>query len=472
MSPKCAKFLGSTNVKDKDSVLRCSRCDIVVHVKCISTNDSLLDALKNCSVDASRQDILDKIDSNKNEMITRLEKLDEVNTQKVLTEVNEMKDRESNLMVFRLVESDNDRTDVMKILQHLVEDISEKDVLRTTRLGKKSDDVVRPLLIKLENAKIKNSIMRNVYNMKTIADKFAGVGLSDLTKEQRQEYKTFVEKAKSMQSDDKENFLYRVRGPVGRWKIIQFKKIHLNNCLSKNKVIKDLATDATKNKCNILLGLLNIRSVNSKSDIIYELIQEGLDIFVLVETWHGSTDNISVKSSIPSGYRYVDFLRLNDPRHGGIIVVFRSNFIYKLIELPVLTTFEAVAIKMVVNNKDFVLLALYRPGSAQVSSTFFDELIFVLENIIILSLNVMLVGDFNIHVEINKDRHTVNLIEVFEMFQLTNYINESTHVLGGTLDLVVTSHNFEITNIRSQQCRVEAQYIYIFEHLGTNTISI
>ncbi|ESO10509.1 hypothetical protein HELRODRAFT_183538 [Helobdella robusta] len=103
MSPKCAKCLGSTNVKDKDSVLRCSRCDTVVHVKCISTNDSLLDALKNCSglkwfcdgcvklpfnldslsklVDASRQDILDKIESNKNEMITRLEKLDEVNTQ-------------------------------------------------------------------------------------------------------------------------------------------------------------------------------------------------------------------------------------------------------------------------------------------------------------------------------------------------------------------------------------------------------
>ncbi|ESO10508.1 hypothetical protein HELRODRAFT_183537 [Helobdella robusta] len=136
-----------------------------------------------------------------------------------------MKNRESNLMVFRLVESDNDRTDVMKILQHLVEDISEKDVLRTTRLGKKSVDVVRPLLIKLKNAKIKNSTMRNVYKMKTIADKFAGVGLSDdLTKEQRQEYKTFVEKAKSMQSDNKENFLYRVRRPVGRWKIIQFQK--------------------------------------------------------------------------------------------------------------------------------------------------------------------------------------------------------------------------------------------------------
>ncbi|ESN96775.1 hypothetical protein HELRODRAFT_163898 [Helobdella robusta] len=202
MSPKCAKFLGSTNVKDKDSVLRCSRCDILSYMGLKWFCDSCvklpfnLDSLSK-SVDASKQDILDKIDSNKNEMITKLEKLDEVNAQ-------------------------------------------------------------------LENAKIKNSIMRNVYKMKTIADKFAGVELSDdLTKEQRQEYKTFVEKAKSMQSDDKENFVYRVRGPVGRWKIIVSKKVHLNNCLSKNKVIKDLATEATKNKCNILLGLLNITSVNS-----------------------------------------------------------------------------------------------------------------------------------------------------------------------------------------------------------------
>ena len=38
---------------------------------------------------------------------------------------------------------------------------------------------------------------------------------------------------------------------------------------------------------NISLGLLNIRSLSSKVDKVFEIMNNGLDIFVITESWHG-----------------------------------------------------------------------------------------------------------------------------------------------------------------------------------------
>ncbi|ESN97405.1 hypothetical protein HELRODRAFT_178197 [Helobdella robusta] len=99
--------------------------------------------------------------------------------------VTAKKDKKLNLM-FHLTEGGRDHADVMKILKHLTEDIADKDVLKITRLSKKDNSTIRPVLIKLENASVKNSIRKNVYN----PDELSRVGLSHgLTKEQRQEKK-------------------------------------------------------------------------------------------------------------------------------------------------------------------------------------------------------------------------------------------------------------------------------------------
>ncbi|ESO06004.1 hypothetical protein HELRODRAFT_160110 [Helobdella robusta] len=219
------------------------------------------------------------------------------------------------------------------------------------------------------------------------------------------------------------------------------------------KYVKNLEINDNNDKdCNIInrnltLGLLNIRSLISKTDTIYDLIHGGLDIFVLVETWHGSSNNISVKSSMPPGYSYVDFLRINDPHHGGLIIYFSNEFKFKKIDLPIFSSIEALAVKLFISNKDFVLLALYRPGSVLVSNLFFEEFLCLLENITSFSLNILL-GDFNIHLEKQEDRHTVNLLEILEMFQLKNLIDEPTHEHGGILDLIICSQDFQISDIK------------------------
>ncbi|ESN94475.1 hypothetical protein HELRODRAFT_164327 [Helobdella robusta] len=308
-------------------------------------------------------------------------------------------------------------------LLHLTGDVSEKNVIKIMRLGRKCETVVRPILIKSDCVLLRDSIMRNVYKFKSLKE-FSHVGLNyDLTKDQRQEFKSFVDKAKVMEREENnQNFLFKVRGQLEDCKNTEKTSVNI-------KYFKNLEINDNNDKdCNIInrnltLGLLNIRSLISKTDTICDLIHDGLDIFVLVETWHGSSNNISVKSSMPLGYSYVDYLRINDLHHGGLIIYFSNEFKFKKIDLPIFCSFEALAVKLFISNKDFVLLVLYRPGSVLVSNLFFEEFLCLLENITFFSLNIILLGDFNIHIEKQEDRHTVNLLEILEMFQLKTLID-------------------------------------------------
>ncbi|ESN92910.1 hypothetical protein HELRODRAFT_165046 [Helobdella robusta] len=129
------------------------------------------------------------------------------------------------------------------------------------------------------------------------------------------------------------------------------------------------------NDLKIGLGLLNIRSIMSKYEMVCDIIRGEFDILVLTETWHGSSDEFAVRRAMPPGYKFVDYVRPHDPYHGGIIIYFKKEFIYKPVELPAVITFEAVAIKLRVNKSDFILLSIYRPGLVPPSPSFFSELV-------------------------------------------------------------------------------------------------
>ncbi|ESO05473.1 hypothetical protein HELRODRAFT_171104 [Helobdella robusta] len=103
--------------------------------------------------------------------------------------------------------------------------------------------------------------------------------------------------------------------------------------------------------------------------------------------------------AMPSCYDFIDFLRPHDPLHGRIIVYFRNNYNCKIIELPATSTFEALAV---------------------------SELVDILEIITVMSGNVLVADDFNIHVENKNDPRTVSLLDVFDIFNLVNKVNEPT----------------------------------------------
>src|SRR6218665_2509817 len=85
------------------------------------------------------------------------------------------------------------------------------------------------------------------------------------------------------------------------------------------------------------------------------------------------------------------------------------------------------------------LLTVYRPDSEHVTVKFFEEFATVLEGLITRNSQLIIVGDFNIHVEDHMDSHSIQFSALLKQFGLHQHVREPTFVRGGTLDLVITS---------------------------------
>ncbi|ESO03906.1 hypothetical protein HELRODRAFT_172934 [Helobdella robusta] len=134
--------------------------------------------------------------------------------------------------------------------------------------------------------------------------------------------------------------------------------------------------NSSGNVNKIKVGLLNIRSLGPNVDDVHGLLNDSLDVLMLTETWHKSSDNICLSLAKPRDFSFLEQVRLNDPGHGGLVTI-------------------------------------------------------------------VVASDFHIHVETSSDIYATVLADIFSSFDLVNRINQSTHVLGGTLDLIVTSDGKE-----------------------------
>ena len=213
------------------------------------------------------------------------------------------------------------------------------------------------------------------------------------------------------------------------------------------------AADAKKDQgetgnAGLNLGWLNVQSLRNKTTAIHEIIEErNLDVAILTETWHGSGDDISLRLAAPSGYSAVDADRKSDPNHGGIVVIHRSRYRCVRVPLPELASFEGLCVRLHVGGESVTLLSIYRPGSCRPSTLFFEELRTVLEMLVLQPGPIILGGDVNIHVEKEDDDDSVRFSELIESFNMIQHVVGSTHLHGGTLDLVATFSDTPLSRI-------------------------
>ena len=60
---------------------------------------------------------------------------------------------------------------------------------------------------------------------------------------------------------------------------------------------------------------------------------------------------------------------------------------------------------------------------------------------------VLITGDFNIHVDLSSDIHADRLNSLISDYDLVQCVQEATHVLGHTLDLVIVRSDCAISNL-------------------------
>ena len=147
---------------------------------------------------------------------------------------------------------------------------------------------------------------------------------------------------------------------------------------------------------HLKIALFNTRSLNNKGLLLNEFITDNnLDFLFLTETWQNQQDYFSLNQTTPPGYSYMD-----KPRHhgrgGGIATIYRKDITTSVITIPAPPSFEHLVFKLS-GPKPLVTAVIYRPPKP--NPAFPSDLSEFLTQLCAISPSILLLGDFNIHID-------------------------------------------------------------------------
>ncbi|ESO11813.1 hypothetical protein HELRODRAFT_166862 [Helobdella robusta] len=180
---------------------------------------------------------------------------------------------------------------------------------------------------------------------------------------------------------------------------------------------------------------------------------------------YNNNSSISVNSSTPVAiYRHHQkpIYQLREPQDregqetrkagplgGRVAIILKDSYRSTKIDIKFNPkTFECLCVSSLpfCSNK-ISWVSIYRPGSSQITSTFFDEFRQLLKKLTELGGQVVIMGDINIHLEYQTEAHAVQLTSLLTMFGYLPHVQTPTHNKGGLLDVIITRFEFRVHNI-------------------------
>ena len=172
-------------------------------------------------------------------------------------------------------------------------------------------------------------------------------------------------------------------------------------------------------------------------------MSQNVDVLALTETWlcEGPDDLIVINNSVPPGY-HIHCVNRQHKRGGGVALIYKKDITFKdeqLTSIDRFSQFELLDCCIKINKISTRVVVVYRPpivGNIQYEE-FAREWSLYLERFIEVQEELLIVGDFNIHVD------TVNSLSdsftnILDANGLKQHVDQPTHRKGHTLDLVIT----------------------------------
>ena len=184
-------------------------------------------------------------------------------------------------------------------------------------------------------------------------------------------------------------------------------------------------------------ALLNVHSVRNKCHILRDLILNNhVDIFCFTETWlREGTENSTIAAFLPDTHNFHSFHR-SDNKGGGVGIALGKSFRCRKTSRPY-KTFECIEVCVSSGKANFLIYTIYRPPG-YVSSDFLCEFTSFLLDSESANNPVIYAGDFNIWLDVADDPGTEKFTDILNMFDLRNFVTESTYNSGHILDLVIS----------------------------------
>ena len=183
--------------------------------------------------------------------------------------------------------------------------------------------------------------------------------------------------------------------------------------------------------------------------------------FALSETWLHDTPAYSsiTAQCCPDKYTILQKSRNENARGGGVALICNIDLKPKIIDLKFFSTFEYICVKLN-SNLPFIISVVYRPPNNNINC-FLEEFTEFLTELSTFDKSLTILGDFNIHV--NKNSNSIfEFFNIFDLFDLQQYVTEPTHNLGNTLDLVISS--LKVKNVSISDLAISDDHLINFEY--------
>ena len=196
---------------------------------------------------------------------------------------------------------------------------------------------------------------------------------------------------------------------------------------------------------NLRLATINARSMRDKAPALSDLVvSKGIDLLGITETWltTGETSG-DLAEMTPHGFSFLQIPRVK--RRGGGVGLFISNdFQFTPVTLPSQSSFESISGRLECGRSSLNILNIYRPPGP--ASSFFSELQDVLFYMASLPQDLIVMGDFNLHIE-SLSPDVRQLTCILESFDLNQHVNFPTHIHGHSLDVMIFSKGCDVLSI-------------------------
>jgi hypothetical protein len=231
----------------------------------------------------------------------------------------------------------------------------------------------------------------------------------------------------------------------GKHRRFRHQDLHTSRNVNFNNIIPVCITKEVKQHNKYLtITTINARSIKNKDVLIADYLQEiKTDICIVTETWLSEQDSVWIDGCElnKNGFRCRVMNRVGRPG-GGLACIHRSQYAVKLMEAVPTQTFEYGVWNVKLSDSENInIVGIYHPPPSEKSasnSSFIDELsVFLAENILSLN-NIIIIGDFNIHVNETEENEVLSFTSILEALGLDQHVWFPTHNKGNTIDLVYT----------------------------------